>query len=188
MRSLSSAAILLVLLGVSGSVRAEDMEVATTAPPADKVARLLNLDLSQMAEINAEQAERSKAAGLELTCMCGTCPHRTIKECDCGWAAVGRKTIEALVAKGMTEEQIIGEFRRAYGDQVLAMLPNEGFGKAAWLLPYGASLVGLLVMILVGLKMRARARTQGSEAEIDSPEPGRQEARRELIRELEEMD
>jgi cytochrome c-type biogenesis protein CcmH/NrfF len=172
------------------SARADDMEMAPNAPRADAVARALDLDLRQKAAINDAQEADAKQIGLELTCLCG-CAHRTIQECDCGsWAEPGRQTIRLAIAKGMTHPQIIDTYRKVYGDKVLSMLPNEGFGKVAWILPYTAGIVGLVMVFVFGFRyMRPRPASTTAESEAArSTSADRGDAKKELMRELEEMD
>src|SRR5215470_10295660 len=184
-----TAFILLASVVSASAAYAEDMEMGPKAPRADLVARALNLNLGQKAAINDAQEAEAKQIGLDLTCLCG-CAHRTIQECDCGnWAEPGRQTIRAAIAQGFTRDQIMATYRKVYGDQVLAMLPNEGFGKVAWILPYTAGIVGLIVVLLIGFRYIGKKEPAGATVgDGAAPATLQQEARKELARELEEMD
>jgi cytochrome c-type biogenesis protein CcmH/NrfF len=89
-----------------------------------------------------------KQAQGRIVCMCGTCGRQRISDCTCATAEGMRVELAGLVAKGMTNDEIIEYFVKKYGSQeVLASPIDEGFNRIAWLLPYG---VGLAAVVVVG--------------------------------------
>jgi cytochrome c-type biogenesis protein CcmH/NrfF len=55
------------------------------------------------------------------------------------------RRIGGLVAKGMTNDEIINYFVAKYGSQeVLASPIDQGFNRLAWLLPYGIGAAGVV--------------------------------------------
>ena len=84
--------------------------------------------------------------GKELGCMCGTCPHRPVSECTCGWAEQARDRIKTMLAAGQSKQAIIAAFVRDYGEQVLSKPPAKGFNLTAWVMPPFILLVGFFVV------------------------------------------
>lgn len=154
-------------------------------------APILGVDPSAKLAANEEQIERAKAIGKEVVCLCGTCPKRTITDCDCGWAGVNQDLIRNAVVQGKNREQIIAAYQKAYGERVNAMIRLEGFGALALVLPYAAAVVGLLLSFWVGWRLLKKKREAPAPALAGAKSPetaGEQAARAELQRELEDMD
>lgn len=159
------------------------------APAMDLAARRMGVSMNAPSQSTPEQYEFAKKVGLEVVCLCGTCPKRTITECDCGWAVRNQYAILHAVINGKTSEQIIGAYREVYGQEVLAMLPHEGLNDIAWALPYGGAIVGLGFALWVGVKLMRRSKEQ-PEPELP-PEPtdtNDASDRAKLNRELEDLD
>ncbi|MCC7385419.1 MAG: cytochrome c-type biogenesis protein CcmH [Deltaproteobacteria bacterium] len=170
---------------------AEEHEMAGAA--ANLAAKQMGVEMQRTLEHTLAQAQLAHSIGLDVVCLCGTCPKRTITECDCGWAKQNQNAIINAVVKGMNREQIIATYRQAYGQEVLAMLPNEGFNVLAWALPYGSALAGLGAIFLVGARLLRRSR--GAPAAAATPEqagaapaPDATAARAQLERELEDLE
>ena len=69
--------------------------------------------------------------------------------------------------------------------------PDEGFAKMAWLFPYLASFVGLALVFAVGMRYAKRgveSRALGAASARDAAAIGSEASRRELTKELEELD
>jgi cytochrome c-type biogenesis protein CcmH len=90
--------------------------------------------------------------GEGLTCQCGC--GLTVANCNhpsCGFAIPTRGEIAAMIQKGMSREQILQAFRHKYGEKVLSAPTTEGFNLLAWIMPYVAVGLGLvLIVIAVG--------------------------------------
>lgn len=160
--------------------------------PMDLAAKKMGVPMTPPSASTPEQFELGKRIGREVVCLCKTCPKRTITDCDCGWAIRNQHAILQAVVKGMSSDQIIGAYREVYGDQVLAMLPNEGFNVLAWALPYAGALFGLVGVFWLGRRYLKRgeqtapapsapaAASKGTTAEVS--------AQAQLARELEDLD
>jgi cytochrome c-type biogenesis protein CcmH/NrfF len=157
-RLLSIAALTAILCATQAAF-AQDMD-QSRAPDPNLAGRIMGLDPNRIASTTAEQAEQAKQIGQDVVCLCGTCPKHTITECECGWAGAGKRTIQQAVAQGKTREEIVAAYRKAYGDQVLAMLPDEGFAHAAWVFPWVAGIVGLALVFVVGLRYLRRGASE----------------------------
>jgi cytochrome c-type biogenesis protein CcmF len=99
------------------------------------------------AVIMAPTSKIEKDAQAKIVCMCGTCGRQRISDCTCSTAEGMRVELAGLVAKGMTNDEIIEYFVKKYGSQEVLSSPiDEGFNRLAWLLPYGIGLVGVVVV------------------------------------------
>jgi cytochrome c-type biogenesis protein CcmF len=91
-------------------------------------------------------AERKLFA--ELKCICG-CPHG-LHECgdECGPAPQRRLEIQQLLDAGKSHDEVIEFELSKYGEQVLRTPLDKGYRRIVWVLPIGALLgaVGLLVV------------------------------------------
>jgi cytochrome c-type biogenesis protein CcmH len=112
----------------------------------------------------ATKADIKDVAG-ELACLCGTCPHRPLDECSCGFAGQKRDEIARLLDGGKDKDAIIAGFIDRGGLQVLAAPPAEGFNLLAWVMPFAALAVG-------GFKVRSVIRGWARGKEERPPAPG----------------
>lgn len=104
-----------------------------------------------------------ESIGNKVYCLCGCvttlnhCPHLP-SEC------ASRAQMEALIRQdihsGKTEEAILKDFTAAYGVQVLASPPAQGFDIAVWILPGIGLIVGFILVVVIVKRWRRR------------PEPG----------------
>lgn len=179
-------------LGPSRAEAQADMEAARGAPGPDLVARALGVDASRAPALDEAQLDHAREIGRDVVCLCGTCPKEPIADCQCGWASLNRRTIQQAVAKGMSREDIVATYRQQYGDRVLAMLPNEGFARAAWILPYAAAVLMLGGFIAIGTRFLRRAPADPAPTQAapgaETPAAGSAAAKDELARELDELD
>lgn len=179
------------LWGVSTALgqNSPDMETKEGAPSPDLGPRALGVDMSKLPRLSPEDEDRAKAVGKEVVCLCGTCPRHTITDCQCGWAHQQKKAIRLAMESGQSGEQIIAAYRRVFGDKVLAMIPDEGFARTSYALPYAAAVLGLAAVIWVGIRSLRRGGAKGAEA--SAPEPAADAADADvatLRRELEDLD
>jgi cytochrome c-type biogenesis protein CcmF len=123
-----------------------------------------------------------------LVCMCGTCGRKLIGECTCPVAAKMRQQLAGLVAQGNDRDAVIQAFVSEWGSQeVLAAPIDQGFNRLAWLLPYGAGVLGILVVGGVALRWSRRHGNPAEDAtSARTPAPAALEAR--LDDELRELD
>lgn len=189
MRKLLLASIVAAMFVAGAPVDAQedaDMETAQGAPSATLGPRALGVEGMPMPE-NAplELRQKAKTISQDVVCLCGTCPKRRIGDCECGWARANQIAILNAVMKGMDKDEIVGAYRKAYGDRVLTMLPNEGFARLAWALPYAAAVMMLLAMVWIGAKYARRGEKPAEAAPTPEPDSAAAEA---LKRELEDLD
>jgi cytochrome c-type biogenesis protein CcmH len=98
---------------------------------------------------------------IEDEVMCDTC-NVPLNIADSPRADQERREIRALIAQGLTKEQVKDELRVRYGPAILALPPDSGFTLTAYLVPVAVA-VGLLALLLV-LLPRWRRRTRADEA------------------------
>jgi len=118
------------------------------------------------AVIVAPKSQIEKDAQGKIVCMCGTCGRQRISDCTCSTAEAMRVELAGLVAKGMTNDEIINYFVAKYGSQeVLASPIDQGFNRLAWLLPYG---IGAAGVVLVGRMAFRWSQRKGEETTVAS--------------------
>ena len=102
-------------------------------------------------------SQRAKEIGTKLKCMCGGCdmsaglcahPGGSFSG-PCDPAKGMLKEVDAHLAKGESEQQIIDAFVAKYGSLVYVEPPKKGFGLVAWLMPVAYSIVGLGLLVFV---------------------------------------
>ncbi len=108
---------------------------------------------------------RAKEIGMHLKCLCGGCemsaggcshPGAPFSGPCQAWALPALQKVDALLAQGKTEQQIIDAFVAEYGPGVYIEPPKHGFGLVAWIMPVLYTLVGLVLVGLVVNKWRKR--------------------------------
>jgi cytochrome c-type biogenesis protein CcmF len=104
----------------------------------------------------------------QLMCMCGC--RAPMNNCPMGPTCHGlqeqQPKLEAMVARGMTGDEIKAAFVRDYGEQVLLEPPNRGFNRLAWLFPYLAGAAGLAVIGLVAWRWSRPSQDEAQVAEV----------------------
>src|SRR5215831_21261851 len=102
-------------------------------------------------------SQRAKEIGTHLKCMCGGCdmsaglcahPGGSFSG-PCDTAKGMLKEVDAHLANGESEQQIIEAFVAEYGSLVYMEPPKKGFGLVAWLMPVAYSVVGLGLLVFV---------------------------------------
>ena len=103
----------------------------------------------------------------EIVCVCGTCPHLKLSDCQCSTAERMRGELKEQLAQGKDSAQVRQYFIDAYGSQEPLGAPlDEGFNRLAWIFPYvlGTSfLVGLGVVVVRRSRHNAESLTPASE-------------------------
>lgn len=107
----------------------------------------------------ADQKDITRVAS-QLSCFCGTCPHLVVTQCGCGTADKIMQEVGTMLDKGMTDKQIIQSFVDRYGNTVLSSPPKSGFNLTAYLIPFGAFLLGGTVLVAF-LKHQRNEKGQG---------------------------
>lgn len=121
----------------------------------------------------AEEAEDygivdKTARQLYIELMSPYCPGLSLAACQSGAAAQLRVQIRERLAAGETKDEIVASLVDEFGEQILAAPKNEGFGRAAWLAPIVASLIGIaIVVVFLRDFMRRKQRQPAGPKEID---------------------
>ena len=77
-----------------------------------------------------------------LMCKCDDKCGKVLMNCTCSTAAKTRKKFTKMLESGITVEQIIQQQITKYGETVLSAPSKSGFNLTAWVMPFGALLVG----------------------------------------------
>ncbi|MCH8157037.1 MAG: cytochrome c-type biogenesis protein CcmH [Nitrospinae bacterium] len=77
-----------------------------------------------------------------LMCKCDDKCGKVLINCTCSTSAKTRKEFTKLLESGLTVEQIIQQQVEKYGETVLSAPTKSGFNLTAWVMPFGALLVG----------------------------------------------
>jgi cytochrome c-type biogenesis protein CcmH/NrfF len=142
----------------------------------------------------AAQSDRTHQIGAKLKCMCSGC-EQSAGKCyhvggaysgPCGTAKTMLKEIDAHIAKGLTDEQVLQAMIAQYGPLAYMEPPKSGFGLVAWLMPILYLLGGSALVVVVIRRWRKRpvavAAAPGANEVSVSPERlarAREQARRE---------
>jgi len=140
----------------------------------------------------ADQSDRPHQIGAKLKCMCNGCDQAAGKcyhvggaySGPCNTAKTMLKEIDAHIAKGMTDEQVLQAMIAQYGPLAYVEPPKSGFGLVAWLMPILYLLGGLALVVIVMKRWRKRpvAAAPGASEVHVSPEllaRAREQAQRE---------
>ena len=112
----------------------------------------------------ADQNDRTHQIGSKLKCMCNGCDQAAGKcyhvggaySGPCGTAKTMLKEIDAHIAKGMSDEQVLQAMIAQYGPLAYVEPPKSGFGLVAWLMPILYLLGGLALVVVVMKRWRKR--------------------------------
>jgi cytochrome c-type biogenesis protein CcmH/NrfF len=107
---------------------------------------------------------RTSLPDVEDEVMCVSC-NVALNIAESPQADRERAQIRALIAQGMTKDEVKDELVEIYGKNVLALPDDDGFGIAAYVVPIAlaAVLVGLLLVLL------PRWRRRGPQAATVAP-------------------
>jgi len=75
------------------------------------------------------------------------CPGLLLADCRSPGAVELRREIRAQLAAGVSERAVRQELEAQFGEKLLAAPPAHGFGLLAWVMPFLAVGVGLLLML-----------------------------------------
>ena len=121
-----------------------------------------------------------------LTCQCGC--GLTVHSCNhlqCPSGEPIKKEIAERLARGESAETILAAFRARYGEKVLSAPTFRGFNWFAWITPFAALLVATLGVVSA---VRRWGRAPAAAPSGRPPAAGDDERRRQLARELAELD
>ena len=100
---------------------------------------------------------RASFNDVEDEVMCDTC-NVPLNIAESARADQQRREIRALIARGLTKDQIKAELKARYGPAVLALPDDQGFSLAVYLVPIAVVAGLLLTVVLLLPRWRARRR------------------------------
>ena len=115
------------------------------------------MDRSGVLDIRNDDEKRVFTA---LQCTCG-CPRESIVTCPCSFAHDFRIEVRAMMAKGMTLEEIKTEWVRQHGPGAMMVPSNEGANRFLYILP----LLMIISMAAFAVNMLRRFRRGGVNAQ-----------------------
>ena len=117
---------------------------------------LLVLAISPMA-LAADRNDRIRALSSNFICVCGC--HQLLNACNhfnCPSSGPMFAELGKHVDEGMSDEEITAYFVDKYGTTVLAAPPASGFNLTAWIMPFAALAVGMMVAIYFLRQFKSR--------------------------------
>lgn len=135
-------------------------------------ARLVRLGLSAAlflfpasSRVLADPNDRAHQIGAKLKCMCGGCDQSAAKCYHVGGAYSGPcdtakheiKEIDAQIAQGKSDDQVLQTMIAEYGPLAYVEPPKSGFGLVAWLMPIFYLLAGIVLVVFIMKRWRKRA-------------------------------
>jgi cytochrome c-type biogenesis protein CcmH len=114
--------------------------------------------------LQADQSDRTHQIGSKLKCMCNGCDQAAGKCYHVGGAYSGPcdtaknmlKEIDAHIARGLNDQQVLQAMIQEYGPLAYVEPPKTGFGLVAWLMPILYLLAGTGLVVLVMKRWRRR--------------------------------
>lgn len=123
-----------------------------------------------------------------LLCQCGDCPRLPLSTCGCGWAEEARAELREDMAAGKTVTELQASFRESYGPKAIAIPPDEGLGRALWVLPVGAFVLAAGALVFAGRRWAARGAQANQQASSDTESDARDDLDDALDDELKRLD
>ncbi len=145
--------------------------------PVAAIALLLALVDISFAQATASPQVEREARRLFTLVMSPYCPGLTLADCTSSAAAALRDSIRAGLARGATSQQIMDELAATFGDEILALPPNRGVARLAWLAPIAVLAVSL-AFLLWRLQRRRRMAPAPAAPMPTATTPAVDEARR----------
>jgi len=119
----------------------------------------------------AQQSDRAKTVGHRMFCMCGC--KQILVECNhvgCPMSSGMLKKLDAEVASGKSDDLILQSFVQQFGAEVVAEPPAKGFNWLAWIMPFAALGLGLMLVRAV-ISRWSRPGGAGTLVRAPSPAP-----------------
>lgn len=106
--------------------------------------------LSSLTKADAENG-MDNALFKEITssvfCPCG-CDRMLVSDCNCGTADKIREFVKGRINSDAGKEVVIEELKSQYGEQIIPISPESGFGLMAWVVSILAFFAGASVVVL----------------------------------------
>lgn len=120
--------------------------------------------------------------GITSSLLCPCCDKMVVLDCNCKTAEEIKTLVRGMINEGAETEEIIEELKGRYGESIVPIPPERGFGLMAWISSILAFLGG---SSLVALALR-RWVSKGGGREVELPvadiERYRDRIERELMR------
>ena len=78
----------------------------------------------------------------QLMCKCDDKCGKVLINCTCSTADKNRKKFTKMLESGLTVDQIVQQQIEKYGETVLSAPTKNGFNLTAWVIPFGALMIG----------------------------------------------
>ena len=146
---------------------------------------LLSFSVPIYSAVSPVQLEVEEA----LTCLCGC--GQTVKSCpheNCGFAIPAKTRITALLNSGKNKAQILEDFLKQYGEEVLSAPTKKGFNLLGYIMPFAALLVAAGLLYTVIRSWAAKGVKDEVETLPKAKEDFGSEIDEKIEKELEEMD
>jgi cytochrome c-type biogenesis protein CcmH/NrfF len=118
---------------------------------ARKAAHAILLCAALIALLGAgDPATRFTEIGHQMMCICGC--NQILLECNhvgCPASDGMRNELMAAVSRGDSDSLVEQAFVQKYGPTVLAAPTTKGFGRTAYIVPFGALGLGFIVVVIV---------------------------------------
>jgi cytochrome c-type biogenesis protein CcmH len=104
-----------------------------------------------------DEPARFNDLGHRLMCACGC--NQILLECNhvgCSYSDRMRAELMAAVDRGDNDDLTLQSFVQKYGPTVLAAPSKAGFNRVAWIAPYAALVLGLLMVSLIVRAWKSR--------------------------------
>jgi cytochrome c-type biogenesis protein CcmH len=128
------------------------------------------------APATAAACPKTTSAAVEAEVMCPVCGTSLATSGDAPLAVQERRLIARLIEQCRSKQQIKDALVAEYGEEVLAVPKQEGFGLATYLVPalgFAAALAGVVMAALRWRRRRPRAAPGAAPASVPAgPDPG----------------
>jgi cytochrome c-type biogenesis protein CcmH len=117
------------------------------------------------------RTDAERQAFSALACRCGGCPNEALITCPCAYADGYRNDIRAMIARGMTLEDIKKEWEKRFGADALTAPPNSGGTRALYVVPpiLIVAFAGFVVMVLRRFRRRDEEKSHAAAAAGGAP-------------------
>jgi cytochrome c-type biogenesis protein CcmH len=112
-------------------------------------------------------ATRTETLASEIRCP--VCQGQSVQASTSEAARNMKSQIEALVAAGYSDDEVLRYFEASYGEFIRMMPRAEGFNLLVWLIPGLAMLLGALATWQVIMRLGGRRSRQSSEPDDQAP-------------------
>jgi cytochrome c-type biogenesis protein CcmH len=166
--------------------------LAALAAPALRAQQMPAPDANATLAGSTSKDPRFQRVGNQLMCTCGcnegllVCNH-----VDCATSLQMRKQLVQELARTPSDNAVLAAFSQAYGAVVIAVPAKSGFDLLAWVMPWVAAAIGLLLVLLVVRYWSRRESAPAAAGAQASPELTRQAlsaVHSEIERELKELE